>query len=156
MSQHLLYSTFVALAKNSLPPIQSSKYERKFINNTLFASQYPATPQLEQNYLHTSERRISCLPFIGVLFSVGMLISNRTWVSSFIISSKQTTVFFWQSIGAASVDRRIWKVTERARNSQAEPGGKKSLWGVKSFQLYKWSYKKNAELQNEKSNRQTI
>ena len=47
-SQHLLYSTFVALAKNSLPPIQSSKHERKFINNTLFASQYPATPQLEQ------------------------------------------------------------------------------------------------------------
>ena len=48
VSQHLLYSTFVVLAKNSLPPIQSSKHERKLINNTLFASQYPATPQLEQ------------------------------------------------------------------------------------------------------------
>ena len=98
------------------------------------------------NYLNTSELIMSCLHFIGVLFSVRMLISNRTWVSSFIISSKQTTVFFWQSIGAASVDRRIWKVTERARNSQAEPGGKKSLCGVKSFQLYKWSYKKECRV----------
>ena len=34
----------------------------------------------------------SCLRFANVLFSVRILTSNRTWVTSFIISSKQTAV----------------------------------------------------------------
>ena len=50
----------------------------------------------------------SCLRLANVLFSVRILTSNRTWVTSFIISSKQTAVFFWQSIGSARVDGRIW------------------------------------------------
>ena len=50
----------------------------------------------------------SCLRLANVLFSVRILTSNRTWVTSFIISSKQTAVFFWQSIGNARVDGGIW------------------------------------------------
>ena len=48
-----------------------------------------------------------CLRFANVLFSVRILTSNLTWVTSFIISSKQTAVFLWQSIGSARVDGRI-------------------------------------------------
>ena len=47
----------------------------------------------------------SCLHLANVLFS---LTANRTWVTSFIIFSKQTAVFFWPSIGNARVDGRIW------------------------------------------------
>ena len=46
----------------------------------------------------------SCLRLANVFFPVRILTSNRTWVTSFIISSKQTAVFFWQSIGNARVD----------------------------------------------------
>ena len=56
---------------------------------------------------HMNEEE-SCLRLANVLFSVRILTSNRTWVTSFIISSKQTAVFFWQSIGSARVDGRIW------------------------------------------------
>ena len=67
----------------------------------------------------------SCLRLANVLFSVRILTSNRTWVTSFIISSKQTAVFSWQSIGNARVDGRILKFTDSARKSRAEPEGKK-------------------------------
>ena len=67
----------------------------------------------------------SCLRLANVLFSVRILTSNRTWVTSFIISSKQTAVFSWQSIGNARVDGRIWKFTDSARKSRAEPEEKK-------------------------------
>ena len=56
---------------------------------------------------HMNEEE-SCLRLANVLFSVRILTSNRTWVTSFIISSKQSAVFFWQSIGNARVDGRIW------------------------------------------------
>ena len=49
----------------------------------------------------------SFLRLVNVLFSMRILTSNRTWVTSFIISSKQTAVFFWQSIGNAWADGRI-------------------------------------------------
>ena len=64
-----------------------------------------------------------------------MLTSNRTWVSSFIISSRQTAVFFWQSIGNARIDGRIWKVKKSARNSRAEPEEKKSSSVMRSLHL---------------------
>ena len=73
---------------------------------------------------HMNEEE-SCLRLANVLFSVRILTSNRTWVTSFIISSKQTAVFSWQSIGNARVDGRIWKFTDIARKSRAEPEGKK-------------------------------
>ena len=71
----------------------------------------------------------------NVLFSVRILISNRT-VSSFIISSKQTAVFFWQSIGAALVDGIIWEFAKSAKSSKAAPEDKKTLCGVKLFKLW--------------------
>ena len=71
----------------------------------------------------------------NVLFSVRVLISNPT-VSSFIISSKQTAVFFWQSIGAALVDGIIWEFAKSAKSSKAAPEDKKTLCGVKLFKLW--------------------
>ena len=52
-----------------------------------------------------------------------------------MISSKQTAVFFWQSIGTALVDDIYWEFTKSAKSSRAEPEEKKSLSGEKSFQL---------------------
>ena len=49
----------------------------------------------------------SCLRLASVLFPVRILMSDRTWVSSFIISSKHAAVFSWQSIRNARVDGRI-------------------------------------------------
>ena len=71
----------------------------------------------------------------NVLFSVRILTSNWSWVSSFMISSRQKAVFFWQSIGAALVDGINWEFTKSAKSSRAEPEEKKSFSGVKSFQL---------------------
>ena len=85
--------------------------------------------------INTSKRRISYSHLNDVLFSARMLTSNRTWVSSFIISSRQTAVFFWQSIGNARIDGRIWKVTKSARNSRAEPEEKKSSSVMRSLHL---------------------
>ena len=85
--------------------------------------------------INTSKRRISYLHVNDVLFSARMLTSNRTWVSSFIISSRQTAVFFWQSIGNARIDGRIWKVTKSARDSRAEPEEKKSSSVMRSLHL---------------------
>ena len=85
--------------------------------------------------INTSKRSISYLRLNDVLFSARMLISNRTWVSSFIISSRQTAVFFWQSIGNARIDGRIWKVTKSARDSRAEPEEKKSSSVMRSLHL---------------------
>ena len=56
---------------------------------------------------HMNEEE-SFLRLVNVLFSMRILTSNRTWVTSFIISSKQSAVFLWQSIGNARVDGRIW------------------------------------------------
>ena len=89
----------------------------------------------EDGITNTSKRNISYLRLNDVLFSVRMLISNRTWVSSFIISSRQTAVFFWQSIGNARIDGRIWKVTKSTRDSRAEPEEKKSSRVMRSLHL---------------------
>ena len=75
------------------------------------------------------------LHLTNVLFSVRVLISNPT-VCSFIISSKQTAVFFWQSIGAALVDGIIWEFAKSAKSSKAAPEDKKTLCGVKLFKLW--------------------
>ena len=75
------------------------------------------------------------LHLTNVLFSVRILISNRT-VSSFIISSKQTAVFFWQSNGAALVDGIIWEFAKSAKSSKAALEDKKTLCGVKLFKLW--------------------
>ena len=72
----------------------------------------------------------SCLRLADVLFSVRILTSNRIWVTSFIISSKQTAVFSRQSIGNARVDGSIWKFTDSARKSRAEPEEKKPHYMV--------------------------
>ena len=72
----------------------------------------------------------SCLRLADVLFSVRILTSNRIWVTSFIISSKQTAVFSRQSIGNARVDGRIWKFSDSARKSRAEPEEKKPHYMV--------------------------
>ena len=85
--------------------------------------------------INTSKRRISYSHLNDVLFFARMLTSNRTWVSSFIISSRQTAVFFWQSIGNARIDGRIWKVKKSARNSRAEPEEKKSSSVMRSLHL---------------------
>ena len=85
--------------------------------------------------INTSKRRISYSHLNDVLFFKRMLTSNRTWVSSFIISSRQTAVFFWQSIGNARIDGRIWKVKKSARNSRAEPEEKKSSSVNRSLHL---------------------
>ena len=89
----------------------------------------------EDGMINTSKRSISYLRLNDVLFSARMLISNRTWVSSFNISSRQTAVFFWQSIGNARIDGRIWKVTKSARDSRAEPEEKKSSSVMRSLHL---------------------
>ena len=85
--------------------------------------------------INKSKRRISYSHLNDVLFSARMLTSNRTWVSSFIISSRQTAVFFWQSIGNARIVGRIWKVTKSARDSRAEPEEKKSSSVMRSLHL---------------------
>ena len=85
--------------------------------------------------INTSKRRISYSHLNDVLFSARMLTSNRTWVSSFIISSRQTAVFVLQSIGNARIDGRIWKVTKSARDSRAEPEEKKSSSVMRSLHL---------------------
>ena len=93
--------------------------------------------------INTSKRRISYSHLNDVLFSARMLTSNRTWVSSFIISSRQTAVFFWQSIGNARIDGRIWKVKKSARNSRAEPAEKKSSSVIQShFRMNFWKQTK--------------
>ena len=71
----------------------------------------------------------------NVLFSVRTLTPNWSWVSSFMISSRQKAVFFWQSIGAALVDGINWEFRKSAKSSRAEPEEKKSLSSVKPFQL---------------------
>ena len=85
--------------------------------------------------INTSKRRISYSHLNDVLFFARMLTSNRTWASSFIISSRQTAVSLWQSISNARIHGRILKVTKSARNSRAEPEEKMLLCGVKSLQL---------------------
>ena len=85
--------------------------------------------------INKSKRRISYSHLNDVLFSARMLTSNRTWVSSFIISSRQTAVFFRQSIGNARIVGRIWKVTKSARDSRAEPEEKKSSSVMRSLHL---------------------
>ena len=90
--------------------------------------------------INTSKRRISYSHLNDVLFSARMLTSNRTWVSSFIISSRQTAVFFRQSIGNARIVGRIWKVTKSARDSRAEPEEKKSSSVMRSF-IYDMLYR---------------
>lgn len=86
--------------------------------------------------ISTCERRLSYLRINEVLFSVRMLTSNRTWVSPFIISSKQSAVFL---IGNPRIDGRIWKVAKNVRVNVAEPGGR-SNYAVWSHFSYDMSY----------------
>lgn len=86
--------------------------------------------------ISTCERRLSYLRINEVLFSVRMLTSNRTWVSPFIISSKQSAVFV---IGNPRIDGRIWKVAKNVRVNVAEPGGR-SNYAVWSHFSYDVSY----------------
>ena len=90
----------------------------------------------------------------NVLFSVRVLISNRT-VSSFIITSRQTAVFFWQSIGAALVDSIIWEFAKSAKSSKAAPEDKKTLceWSYLSYDIL---CSVSCTLQNEMNNRQNL
>ena len=72
-----------------------------------------------------------------------------------MISSKQTAVFFWQSIGAALVDGINREFTKSAKSSRAEPEEKKSLSGEKSFQL-KYFMISATHLKNELNNRENL
>ena len=76
-----------------------------------------------QSYLHVSDVLLY-VPSFGASSSS----ASFKWT--------RILVFFWKFIGAARVDGRISKVKESARNSRAEPEGKKSLCGVKSFHLW--------------------
>ena len=104
----------------------------------------------EDGMINTSKRSISYLRLNDVLFSARMLISNRTWVSSFNISSRQTAVFLWQSISNARIDGRILKVTKSARYSRAEPEEKMSFL-ISGFRISRQNMKSKARFPSLKS-----
>ena len=90
----------------------------------------------------------------NVLFSVRVLISNRT-VSSFIITSKQTAVFFWQSIGAALVDGIIWEFAKSAKAAKLHLKIRRHYadWSYLSYDIL---CSVSCTLQNEMNNRQNL